>query len=164
MPFAGRKRKSAATPLQQEDMASFCLTSRCVKQSRYISGRHVEDLSLTETPYGRLTKSLHVNVTSGEPLVIQYCCPFAWLYLICSKCELMLHFLLAALRLAWKRCSVRRCYNPRKSSAPRQGADGELRFLVYRGISRLVPCQEMLLVDVRQHKPNRYDAHRGWQF
>ena len=98
MPFAGRKRKSATTPLQQEDMASFCLTSRCVKQSRYISGRHVEDLSLMETPYGRLTKSLHVNVTSGEPLVIQYCCPFAWLYLICSKCELMLHFLLAALQ------------------------------------------------------------------
>ena len=97
MPRAGKKRKAAITQLNHEDV-SFSLTSRCVKQSRYISTRNVEDFSLIQTPYGQLTKTLHVRGTSGEPLAIKYCCPFAWLYHICLKCELMLHFLLAALQ------------------------------------------------------------------
>ena len=98
MPAVGRKRKAATTQLNHEDVASWSLTSRCVKQSRYISSRDVQDLSLIETPYGRLTKSFDVRVVSGEPLAIMYCCPFAWLYIVCLKCERMLHFLRAVLQ------------------------------------------------------------------
>ena len=98
MPCAGKKRKTATTQLQQEYVASWSLTSCCVNQSRYITTSSVEYFSFTQTPYGLLTKILHVRGTSGEPLDIKYCCPFSWLHHICLKCELMLHLLVAALQ------------------------------------------------------------------
>jgi len=67
-----------------------------IRQARRRFAELVTRPSLEWTPYGHLVKQLEVETDRG-PEQLDYVCPHAWLYYVCSQCPQFAHFLIGSL-------------------------------------------------------------------
>ena len=67
-----------------------------LRQARRKFADMLKKPSLQSTPYGQVVKQLEVDTSSG-PLQLDYVCPHAWLYYVCSQCPPFANFFIGFL-------------------------------------------------------------------